>query len=66
MIHVSCKKAYTNFMAFLHIFCMYVDTVHVFFSFRQPNAGHMALPTGTKWQCHNTCGPACMVNIKAF
>ena len=44
---------------------MYVDSLHVS-PFKQPSAGHMALPSGTKWQCHNTCGPACMVDMKVI
>ena len=63
MYHVGMKPAYIYFIAFLHIFCMYVDSLHVF-PFRQPSAGHMALPTGAMLQCHNKCGPTCKMEMK--
>ena len=60
VVNVSCKNA-----AFIHQLFMYVDSLIVS-PFRQPNVGHMALPSGTKWQCHNTFGPVCMVDMKVI
>ena len=62
---VRMQPAYINFIAFYTYLCVYVDSLHVF-PFRQPTVGHMAVPSGDKWQCHNTCGPTCMVDIKVI
>ena len=59
------QPAYLSLIAFLHIF-LYIGLFCIFLTFRQPSTGHMGLPTGTKWQCHNTCGLAWMVDMKVI
>ena len=63
MYHVEVQPAYINFITFYAYFCMYASSLPVS-PFRQPNAGHIALPCSAKQQCHNTCGPACGMDMK--
>ena len=66
MYHVRMQPAYINFYCiFTHIFACNLNK-YMFFHQGKPSAGGMALPTGAKWQCHNTCGPAWIVDMKVI
>ena len=66
VMHVSCKvqHAYINFIGFYNVFvCMLIFQT---FSFRQLNAGPMALLIGDRWQCHPNVGQYVKVDIKVI
>ena len=65
MYLVKVQHAYINFIVFFIDVFVCVLIIYTF-SFRQLNAGPIALPTGDRWQCHPDVGQYVKVDTKVI